>query len=118
MNIELLRDYCIDKKGVTEEFPFDEKTLVFKVMTKMFALIDIEDNKSVNLKCQPDLAIKLREQYPDSVFSGYHMNKKHWNTIIFDDRINDKKIFELIVVSYNLIIEKFTKMDKEKLKQL
>ncbi len=118
MNIELLRNYCINKKGVTEEFPFDETTLVFKVMNKMFALTDLVDNMSVNLKCKPDLIIKLREEYPDTVLPGYHMNKKHWNVIKFDDRIEDKKIFEWIDNSYDLVVMKLTKKDKEKLKAL
>lgn len=80
MNIEELREYCISKKDVTESFPFDETTLVFKVRGKMFALTDLEGELSINLKCDPDLAIELREKYP-AVQPGYHMNKKHWNTI-------------------------------------
>jgi len=118
MNIELLRDYCIRKNGVTEEFPFDETTLVFKVMNKMFALTDLVDNMSVNLKCNPELAITLREEYPDLVLPGYHMSKKDWNTVKYDDIIGDKKIFEWIDDSYNLIVSKLTKKDKEILKAL
>jgi predicted DNA-binding protein (MmcQ/YjbR family) len=116
MNIELLREYCINKKGVTEEFPFDETTLVFKVMGKIFALTDLIENMSVNLKCDPILVIKLREQYPETVLPGYHMNKKHWNTVKFDDRIKDTKILEWIDNSYKLVVVKLTKKDKEILK--
>jgi len=111
MNIEELRNYCITKKAVTESFPFDETTLVFKVAGKMFALIDLEGELSVNLKCEPERAIKLREEYP-AITSGYHMDKKHWNTIKIDDSLSDALIFELIDHSYDLIISKLTKKQK------
>src|SRR5690554_1391789 len=82
MNIEEFRNYCISKKGVTESFPFDEKTLVFKVMGKMFALIGLDNNPATaNLKCDPERSVELREQYPDQIYPGYHMDKKHWNTV-------------------------------------
>ncbi|RMG79737.1 MAG: MmcQ/YjbR family DNA-binding protein [Bacteroidetes bacterium] len=79
MNLEKIREYCLAKKGVEESFPFDETTLVFKVMGKIFALIDIEERRSINLKCEPELALELRARYPDMVLPGWHMNKKHWN---------------------------------------
>ena len=91
MNIEEFRQYCLSKKGVTEEFPFGPDTLVFKVMGKMFALTNLDGDFSINLKCDPDLAIDLREQYP-AVLPGYHMNKKHWNTIAIDGSLSNKLI--------------------------
>ncbi|MHC1778447.1 MAG: MmcQ/YjbR family DNA-binding protein [Lentimicrobium sp.] len=102
MNIEELREYCLSLPGVTEHFPFDETTLVFKVSGKMFALTDLEGPLSVNLKCDPELAIELREQYP-SVKPGYHMNKMHWNTIEIDGAISDRLITGWIDHSYSLI---------------
>ncbi|WP_194535793.1 MmcQ/YjbR family DNA-binding protein [Zobellia nedashkovskayae] len=109
MNIELFRDYCITKKGVTEEFPFDEKTLVFKVMGKMFALCALERLPSqVNLKCDPERAVELREEFDGNIIPGYHMSKVHWNTLLLDS-LPPKLITELIDHSYNLVISKFTK---------
>jgi predicted DNA-binding protein (MmcQ/YjbR family) len=105
MNIEELRKYCLSKKGVSECFPFDETTLVFKVRDKMFALTDLEGDLSINLKCDPDLAVELREKYP-AVLPGYHMNKKHWNTVIIDGRIPDRLIREWIDHSYQMVIDK------------
>ncbi|MGE0089947.1 MAG: MmcQ/YjbR family DNA-binding protein [Bacteroidales bacterium] len=115
MNIEDFRDYCISKPGVTEEFPFDETTLVFKVGGKMFALTDLEDEFSINLKCEPEKAIELRELYPDSVFAGYHMSKKHWNKILIDGRIPDKKLYEWTDLSYDLVFNKLPKAIRNKL---
>jgi len=108
MNIEQFRDYCIQKYGVTEEFPFDENTLVFKVMGKMFALIDVNLFESVNLKCDPEQAVMLRENYA-AVKPGYHMNKKHWNTIEFDGSLTDKEIFHWVNHSYDLVVSKLPK---------
>jgi len=115
MNIEELREYCISKPMVTEEFPFDENTLVFKVAGKMFALTDLEDDFTVNIKCDPEIAIELREQHPDSVLPGYHMSKKHWNTIIIDGRIPDKLIYQWIDDSYNLVVSKLPKVKREQI---
>lgn len=112
MNIEELRNYCLSKKGVTDGFPFDEITLVFKVMDKMFALTSIEGELSVNLKCDPEKAIELREEY-DAVQPGYHMNKKHWNTVMLDGSITDEQVFLWIDDSYRLIAENLTKAQKE-----
>jgi predicted DNA-binding protein (MmcQ/YjbR family) len=102
MNIEVLREYCISKPGVTESFPFDEETLVFKVKGKIFALVNLDGALSINLKCDPVLAIDLRERYP-SVTPGYHMNKKHWNTIYLDGSIPDKEVFSWIDHSYEKV---------------
>jgi len=108
MNIEEFREYCLSKKDVTECFPFDETTLVFKVKGKMFALTDTEDQFSINLKCDPEKAIDLREHYP-CVLPGYHMDKKHWNTVMVDGTADDKLLKEWIDDSYNLIIKKLPK---------
>ncbi|HPG34102.1 MAG: MmcQ/YjbR family DNA-binding protein [Lentimicrobiaceae bacterium] len=102
MDIEQLRDYCMGLPDVTEHFPFDESTLVFKVKGKMFALTDINGPLSVNLKCNPELAIELREHYP-CVRPGYHMNKQHWNTVDIDGSVGDKQIIEWIDHSYSLV---------------
>jgi len=102
MNIELIREYCINKPQVTEGFPFGEDTLVFKVKGKIFALASLDGDLSVNLKCEPGLALELRENY-SAVTPGYHMNKKHWNTIILDGSVPDKEVFRWIDNSYNLV---------------
>ena len=117
MNIEELRDYCIQKKGVTESFPFDDKVLVFKVMNKMFALVNVEISDSVNLKCDPEKTIELREQFM-GIIEGYHMSKKHWNTVLIESDVNRLLLLELIDHSYNLIVSKLTKKEKEALAQL
>ncbi|MBI9054654.1 MAG: MmcQ/YjbR family DNA-binding protein [Bacteroidales bacterium] len=117
MNIEGFRNYCLSKKGTTEGFPFDETTLVFKVI-KMFALTDIEGEFRVNLKCDPERTIKLREEYPEHIIPGYHMNKKHWNTIIVEGSVPEKLIYELIDHSYDLIFNSLTKKQKEELGNL
>jgi predicted DNA-binding protein (MmcQ/YjbR family) len=105
MDLETLREYCISKKDVTESFPFGDDTLVFKTDGKIFALVNLEGDQSMNLKCDPGLAIELRERYP-SVIPGYHMNKKHWNTIILDGTVSDKEILSWIDHSYDLIAGK------------
>lgn len=103
MNIERLRDYCLSKPAVNEDFPFDETTLVFKVAGKIFALTDLEGDLSINLKCDPERAISLREQYP-AILPGYHMNKKHWNTILIDGSVEISLLLELIDHSYALVV--------------
>jgi len=109
MNVEEFRHFCLAKKGVTEEFPFDEVTLVFKVMGKMFALVPLERIPSqVNLKCDPEKALELREQYDGVVVPAYHMSKIHWNTLYFE-HLPSKLITELTDHSYELVVEKFTK---------
>jgi predicted DNA-binding protein (MmcQ/YjbR family) len=109
MNIEEFRQYCISKKGVTEEFPFDEHTLVFKVMGKMFALSGLERVPSqVNLKCDPERALALREEHDGTIIAGYHMSKVHWNTL-FLEQLSPKLMLELIDHSFDLVVSKFTK---------
>jgi len=105
MNIETLREYCISKKGAEESFPFGEDTLVFKVTGKIFALVNLYGDLSINLKCDPAFAIELRERY-SSVTPGYHMNKKHWNTVLLNGSVPDKEIQTWIDHSYELIIGK------------
>jgi predicted DNA-binding protein (MmcQ/YjbR family) len=102
---------------VTEEFPFDEKALVFKVMGKMFTITDVDKFESFNVKCDPELAIELREMYV-GVLPGYHMSKKHWNTIMMDGSVPDDKAFEWIDHSYNLVVQKLPKLLKEELNSL
>ena len=102
MNLDALRDYCLSKENVSEDFPFNESTLVFKVNGKMFALVDIEVFDGINLKCDPEKAMELREQYA-AVQPGYHMNKKHWNTIVFDGSIPDRLLKQWIDHSYELV---------------
>ncbi|WP_026464683.1 MmcQ/YjbR family DNA-binding protein [Adhaeribacter aquaticus] len=111
MNIEEFRDYCLAKPGVTEETPFGPETLVFKVGGKIFALTDIESFESINLKCDPEMAIQLREEYPE-VKPGYHMDKKHWNTITMGTTIPDKLIEQWIDQSFYLVYAKLTKAQK------
>jgi len=115
MNIEELREYCLSKKAVTECFPFDDVTLVFKVGGKMFALNNLDGNLSVNLKCDPEKAIELREQYP-AVKPGYHMNKKLWNTVEINGSIADMLIKNWIDDSYNLVVQSLTKKQRETIK--
>jgi predicted DNA-binding protein (MmcQ/YjbR family) len=104
MNIEELRDYVLQKPSVTEGFPFGEDTLVFKVQEKIFLLTGLESNPlQFNVKCNPDKAIELREEYPESVLPGYHMNKKHWNTVIVDGVLSRKQLQEMIDHSYALV---------------
>ena len=113
MNIEQLREYCLTKPGTTECFPFDEVTLVFKVGTadknKIYALASLEKTpQSVNLKCDPERAIELREEY-EAVIPGYHMNKQHWNTVRLESDVHDKLFIELIDHSYELTLNSLTK---------
>lgn len=108
MDVEKLREYCLSKKEVTESFPFDDVTLVFKVRGKMFALTNLDGDLIVNIKCDPEKAIELREHYP-SVMPGYHMDKKHWNTVMIDGTIPEKLLKEWITDSYNLVIKKTKK---------
>jgi predicted DNA-binding protein (MmcQ/YjbR family) len=104
MNIVFFREYCLSKPGVSEDTPFDENTLCFKVGGKIFAITDIELFESVNLKCDPEQSILLREKYP-GIIPGYHMNKKHWNTVLLDGSVGDKLILELTDHSYHLVFD-------------
>ncbi len=114
MNIEELREYCLAKKGVTESFPFDETTLVFKVAGKMFCLTDLVDDFAVALKNDPEKNMELRERFP-AVKPGYHMNKQHWNTVSIDGSISDKMLKQLIDESYRIIVNKLPKKFREEL---
>jgi predicted DNA-binding protein (MmcQ/YjbR family) len=117
MDIEQYRDYCIAKPGVTEEFPFDINTLVFKVMGKMFALTDVDEFSSINLKCDPERSASLRESNP-GITGGYHMSKLHWNTVATDGSVSDPLIIELIDHSYELVVKGLTKKLREELERL
>ena len=108
MNIEEYREYCLSFAGVTEEFPFDQYILAFKVKGKIFSLTNVDLFVSINLKCDPEIAVELREQY-SAVLPGYHMNKKHWNTVLIDRSISDSRIREMIKHSYDLVVEKLPK---------
>ena len=104
MNIEALREYCLAKVDVEETLPFGPDTLVFKINNKVFLLASLDAQPlQFNVKCDPDLAIELREEYPTAVLPGYHMNKKHWNTIIVDGTISNKQICRFIDDSYQLV---------------
>lgn len=111
MDIETFRAYCLAKPGTSESLPFGGDTLVFKVGSKMFALTDIENFVSVNLKCDPTKAIAMRDQY-QAVTPGYHMNKKHWNTVLINGDVNPKIFKELIDHSYFLVINSLTKREQ------
>lgn len=104
MNLESLREYVLEKNAVTEGFPFGEDVLVFKVNAKIFLLLRLNEHPiRFNAKCNPDEAIQLREEYPDAILPGYHMNKKHWNTIIVNGTVSKKQLLQLIDNSYNLV---------------
>jgi len=118
MNIEDIREYCIAKKGVTEEFPFDDVTLVFKVMGKMYLLMSLNALPlSFNAKCDPDKAVELRESYA-AVRPGYHMSKRHWNTVEADGELSDALLRELIDHSYELVVQGLTRKLKDELNAL
>lgn len=103
MNIESLRDFCLSLPGCTEDFPFDESTLVFRVSNKIFLLTDVDEGHSFNAKCDPERAIELRELHPDAILPGYHMNKKHWNTVLLHADLEEHLLREMIRHSYELI---------------
>lgn len=114
MNIEQLREYCLKKPYSEESFPFGEDTLVFKIFDKIFALISLDEPESprVNLKGDPDNNIDLRENY-EGVIPGFHMNKKHWNTVLLESDVNDSKIRQMIDESYELIAASLPKKIRE-----
>lgn len=115
MNIEQLRDYCLSLPETTEAFPFDELTLVIKVCGKMFALTTIDEHPlRVNLKCEPEQAIELREQY-ECVTPGYHMNKRLWNTIELNGEMKESEVRRWIDHSYEEVVKKLPKADRERL---
>ena len=112
MDIIAFREFCLSFNAVTEGMPFGGDTLVFKVKGKMFCLTGIDDFEFINLKCDPDKALELREEYP-AVKPGYHMNKKHWNSVYMDGSIPDTRIHEWITDSYNLVVDTLPKKDRQ-----
>ena len=119
MNIESLRLYCLSQKAATEDTPFGPDTLVFRVIGKIFALMGLDaDECSINLKCNPDFAIELREKHPDHIIPGYHMNKQHWNTVYTERGLDDKIIKELVDHSFNLIAQLLPKAQRQELEGL
>ena len=121
MNLEAYYEYCLSKKGVTEHFPFDEDTLVFKVGGKMFALASLNQwekgQPSVNLKCDPEHAQELRGEY-DDIQPGFHMSKTHWNTIAINVSVPDVLVKELIDYSYELVLKSLTKKLQSEIQEL
>ncbi|MBO6517182.1 MAG: MmcQ/YjbR family DNA-binding protein [Bacteroidia bacterium] len=116
MDIVEFRDYCILKPGVTEEFPFDNQTLVFKVMGKIFTICGVDDFDDINLKCDPEWALELRAEYPQ-IRPGYHMNKKHWNTVTTSAFHNAPLLRKMIDHSYDLVVSKLPKAKRDELKK-
>lgn len=114
MNLESFREYCLEKPFVSEGFPFDQSTLVFKVDGKMFALADIDVFDSINLKSDPEKAIEYREQFT-GVLPGYHMNKKHWNTVKVNSDVPEPLIFSMIDDSYQLVFLSLSKKRRDEL---
>lgn len=117
MDFDMLRDYCLSKKCSVETMPFGDETLVFKVLGKAFALTGINNPVSVNLKCDPERAVELRAQYPDDILPGYHMNKKHWNTVTLEGRLRKEELEELIDHSYAMVVKGMRKADRQKLEE-
>ena len=114
MNAESFRAYCLDKPAATEGTPFGPDNIVFKVKSKMFALLAFEEvPPRANLKCDPDLALELRDRY-EQVEPGYHMNKKHWNTVVLDGVIADGEIRKMIDHSYDLVVQSLPKAKRDK----
>lgn len=114
MDIETYRDYCLSLKGVEEKTPFDKTTLVFFVKGKMFSSTNIETFELINVKCNPEKALLLREKY-NEVIPGYYMNKKHWNSILTNGRITDRQIEKWIKDSYDLVVAGMPKKVREEL---
>lgn len=119
MDIERLRLYCLQKQGVSEELPFGPDILVFKVGLKIFLMIGLDqvDALSFNVKCDPELAAELRESYAQTVFPGYHMNKKHWNTIFANREADDRLLKEWIDHSYSLVFRGLPKKQQEEIEK-
>lgn len=118
MDVESFRRYCLSKKAVTEEFPFGPDTLVFKVLNKMFALSGLENAPfQVSLKCDPERALELRDEYPDHISGAYHMNKKHWNSL-YPEALPPQLVRELTDHSYELVVKGLTKKQQQELNNL
>ncbi|MDB5157532.1 MAG: MmcQ/YjbR family DNA-binding protein [Mucilaginibacter sp.] len=108
MNIEELRDHCLEKPGATEGFPFGEDTLVFKAGGKIFLITGLQEGDRFNVKCDPELAVELRERYTE-VQPGYHMNKKMWNTVFMNGSLTHKQLLEMVDHSYDLVVKSLPK---------
>lgn len=108
MNLDSIVGFCTGLKGTTHDFPFDETTMAFRVQNKIYALMNVEKSTHINLKCDPEKAIELRERYP-AIVPGFHMNKKHWNTVGLDADFDDSLVRELIRDSYELIVKSLPK---------
>ncbi|MEJ5055003.1 MmcQ/YjbR family DNA-binding protein [Sphingobacterium sp. MYb382] len=119
MDIEALRDYCLSKPFATEEMPFGPETLVFKVGGKIFLLVGLDqiDDLRFNVKCDPEYAVDLRSNYPDTVFPGYHMNKKHWNTVCGNRQLSDVRLQDFINDSYDLVYKSLSRVVREGLSE-
>ena len=115
MNIETLRTYCLNKLGATESFPFGSDTLVFKVGEKIFLLSSLDNPTSFNAKCNPEKAILWRENHPE-IIPGFHMNKKHWNTVYYNGNLSDKILHEMIDDSYQLVFDGLPKTLQQEIK--
>lgn len=114
MDLNSILEFCAKLKGTEETFPFDKTTLVFKVMNKMYALIDIHEANTINLKCDPEMAIELRERY-EEITPGWHMNKTHWNTVNLRGNLKEAHVQEMIVNSYDLIVKSLPKKLRDEL---
>ena len=112
MNVESIRDYCLSLPAASEYFPFDETTLAFRVVDKIFAMIDLEDTQWFVLKCDPDYALELRDRHPE-ITGAWHMNKKHWNQLDLEGHLTDELIQKLISHSYKLVASKLPRKVKE-----
>lgn len=118
MTLDVFREYCLAKPATTEELPFGPNALVFKVMGKMYALLSLDEVPArVNLKCDPEEAIELRERH-EAILPGYHMNKQHWNTVVLDSSLPHTLLTDMIDASYDLVVAKLKKADREKLHRL
>jgi predicted DNA-binding protein (MmcQ/YjbR family) len=117
MNREQLKTYLMSQKATEETFPFGDQVAVYKVLGKMFALLSVEAPLDISLKCDPDFAEVLRENY-EAVQPGYHLNKRHWNTVTVDGSIPDDEIEEMVDVSYRLVVAKMTKKDQRRLDEM
>ncbi len=117
MDIEAFRKFCLALPGVEETFPFGPDTLVYKVMGKVFAITGLEEvDFQVNLKCDPEYALELREEHPDLIIPGWHMNKKHWNTVYFESGLPNTLLQTLIKDSYNLVVDGLPAKTRNQLK--
>ncbi|MFK7971516.1 MAG: MmcQ/YjbR family DNA-binding protein, partial [Bacteroidia bacterium] len=117
-HVESVREFCLSLPGTEEGFPFGEQTLVFKVGGKMYALMSLDSGDRINLKCDPEYAIELREKHAEEILPGWHMNKKHWNTVIFGLGLESKLLRHLIRHSYELVFSKLPKKVKTEINEL